>query len=100
MEDHFVLNVNKLLREPTAEAAAEERKLLAEKFKKNGINVTINKFVDCRVCYDEDEILNMETPCSCCGTMKVYLEPKFYFIFFVIFFSVHFKNKFKNCIIY
>ncbi|XP_020592951.1 uncharacterized protein LOC110033356 [Phalaenopsis equestris] len=67
MEDHFVLHVDTLLRESTA---AEGRNLLAEKTTKNNSNGTINKPVDCRICHDEEEVYNMETPCSCCGTMK------------------------------
>ncbi|KAE8696067.1 Eukaryotic translation initiation factor 5 isoform 1 [Hibiscus syriacus] len=30
------------------------------------------KLVECRICHDEDEHLNMETPCSCCGSLKQY----------------------------
>ncbi|KAI0522789.1 hypothetical protein KFK09_005174 [Dendrobium nobile] len=71
MEDHFVLHVDNLLRESTAEAAAEGRKLSVEQPEKNDINDgTIGKIVDCRICHDEDDIFKMETPCSCCGTMK------------------------------
>ncbi|KAE8701295.1 hypothetical protein F3Y22_tig00110548pilonHSYRG00720 [Hibiscus syriacus] len=29
-----------------------------------------SKLVECRICHDEDEHLNMETPCSCCGSLK------------------------------
>ncbi|XP_061338302.1 uncharacterized protein LOC133285144 [Gastrolobium bilobum] len=29
-----------------------------------------NILVQCRICHDEDEDSNMETPCSCCGTLK------------------------------
>ncbi|XP_057436486.1 uncharacterized protein LOC130728924 [Lotus japonicus] len=29
-----------------------------------------NTLVQCRICHDEDEDSNMETPCSCCGTLK------------------------------
>ncbi|KEH23468.1 RING/FYVE/PHD zinc finger protein [Medicago truncatula] len=29
-----------------------------------------NTSVQCRICHDEDEDLNMDTPCSCCGTLK------------------------------
>ncbi|XP_010659955.1 uncharacterized protein LOC100259487 isoform X1 [Vitis vinifera] len=28
------------------------------------------KLVECRICQDEDEDSNMETPCSCCGSLK------------------------------
>ncbi|RDX62814.1 putative E3 ubiquitin ligase SUD1, partial [Mucuna pruriens] len=29
-----------------------------------------NTLVQCRICHDEDEDSNMDTPCSCCGTLK------------------------------
>ncbi|KAG4937695.1 hypothetical protein AAZX31_18G273400 [Glycine max] len=29
-----------------------------------------NILVQCRICHDEDEESNMDTPCSCCGTLK------------------------------
>lgn len=28
------------------------------------------KLVECRICQDEDDDRNMETPCSCCGSLK------------------------------
>lgn len=31
---------------------------------------TPNKLVQCRICHNEDEDSNMDTPCSCCGTLK------------------------------
>lgn len=27
--------------------------------------------VICRICHDEDDDCNLETPCSCCGSLKV-----------------------------
>ncbi|KAI9085592.1 hypothetical protein K1719_032435 [Acacia pycnantha] len=32
--------------------------------------VSPNKLVQCRICHDEDEDSNMETPCSCSGSLK------------------------------
>ncbi|ESW11195.1 hypothetical protein PHAVU_008G009800 [Phaseolus vulgaris] len=29
-----------------------------------------NRLVECRICHSEDEDSNMDTPCSCCGTLK------------------------------
>ncbi|XP_076920326.1 uncharacterized protein LOC143581420 isoform X2 [Bidens hawaiensis] len=31
---------------------------------------SLKKFVECRICHDEDEDSNMETPCACCGSLK------------------------------
>jgi len=40
-----------------------------------------NTLVQCRICHDEDEDLNMDTPCSCCGTLKARI-PLLIFSFF------------------
>ncbi|XP_020218413.1 uncharacterized protein LOC109801714 [Cajanus cajan] len=29
-----------------------------------------SRLAECRICHDEDEESNMDTPCSCCGTLK------------------------------
>lgn len=29
-----------------------------------------DEYVMCRICHDEDEDCNLETPCSCCGSLK------------------------------
>lgn len=36
-----------------------------------GADLCESKFVQCRICHDEDEDSNMDTPCSCSGTLKV-----------------------------
>ena len=87
MGDHFVLLVDRLLTESTLEAAigsvtqgsntpvaslstvdiadfAPERKIV-------GDGMFTGKLVECRICQDEDEDVNMEIPCSCCGSLKV-----------------------------
>lgn len=28
---------------------------------------------ECRICQDEDSISNLESPCACCGSLKVYI---------------------------
>lgn len=83
MGDHFVLLVNRLITESTLEAAIESRNLsmqatasdtkIDKSFQKLdfGDISTPRKLVECRICQDEDEDSNMETPCSCCGSLKV-----------------------------
>lgn len=86
MGDHFVLLVDRLLTESTLEAAIESRKQLTEAtssamdgLKRDRFSPEMefanipspNKMVECRICQDEDEDSNMETPCSCCGSLKV-----------------------------
>ncbi|KAJ4709794.1 RING/FYVE/PHD zinc finger superfamily protein [Melia azedarach] len=86
MGDHFVLLVDRLLTESTLEAAIESRNRSMQatpsavdddsKVYKSSANVqfgdisTPRKLVECRICQDEDEDSNMETPCSCCGSLK------------------------------
>ncbi|KAK8611562.1 hypothetical protein V6N13_131609 [Hibiscus sabdariffa] len=86
MGDHFVLLVDRLLTESTLEAAIESRNQsnhgmpLANKHDMidfpshrmdDNVGSSPSKFVECRICHDDDEDLNMEIPCSCRGSLKV-----------------------------
>ncbi|KAL5763350.1 hypothetical protein ACOSP7_019614 [Xanthoceras sorbifolium] len=87
MGDHFVLLVDRLLTESTLEAAiqSQNRSMQAAaaaavddskvdsysgKVDFGGATTTTGKLVECRICQDDDEDSNMETPCSCCGSLK------------------------------
>ncbi|KAJ0038581.1 hypothetical protein Pint_22210 [Pistacia integerrima] len=85
MGDHFVLLVDRLLTESTLEAAIESRNRSLEAAKSTVDDSKVEnstqkiefrdistpgKVVECRICQDEDEDSNMETPCSCCGSLK------------------------------
>ncbi|KAA8529085.1 hypothetical protein F0562_033427 [Nyssa sinensis] len=85
MGDHFVLLVDRLLTESTLEAAIQSRNSskeltpsaiddMANNFSSYNIDsgnvLSPRKLVECRICQDEDEDSNMETPCSCCGSLK------------------------------
>lgn len=82
MGDHFVLLVDRLLTESTLEAAIEgrNRSLQATESAVDDTKVfssspkvglsSPRKVVECRICQDEDEDSNMETPCSCCGSLQ------------------------------
>ncbi|XVE74737.1 hypothetical protein DITRI_Ditri12bG0042000 [Diplodiscus trichospermus] len=82
MGDHFVLLVDRLLTESTLEAAIESRNRPLDvtasavddtKVFNSPPNVDLSSpknIVECRICQDEDEDSNMETPCSCCGSLK------------------------------
>lgn len=86
MGEHFVLLVDRLLTESTLEAmesrnrsmqatssAVENPKLdysNCNKIDFEDIVSSPRKIVECRICQDEDEDSNMETPCSCCGSLK------------------------------
>lgn len=86
MGDHFVLLVDRLLTEATLGAALESRNRSMQATtsdKHEAADETPShkidfgdlsypkKMVECRICQDEDEDRNMETPCSCCGSLKV-----------------------------
>lgn len=83
MGDHFVLLVDRLLTESTLEAAIESRNRLMQStqlttddletdcsLKDPGDDLSPRKMVECRICQDEDWDSKMETPCSCCGSLK------------------------------
>ncbi|XP_071717315.1 uncharacterized protein [Rutidosis leptorrhynchoides] len=83
MGDHFVFLVDRLLTESTLEATIESRNHLSYSLAStNDIVIDCSahmnqesgfspkKLVECRICQDEDFDSNMETPCSCCGSLK------------------------------
>ncbi|KAM0015145.1 putative E3 ubiquitin-protein ligase MARCH [Helianthus debilis subsp. tardiflorus] len=77
MGDHFVFLVDRLLTESTLEAAIESRKPVDETVIECCSKVMghegvygSEKLFECRICQDEDFDSNMETPCSCSGSLK------------------------------
>lgn len=63
MRDQFVLSIDRLLTAQTIDIC-----------RKNSANYKPTKQdsdVMCRICHDEDEDRNLESPCSCCGSLKV-----------------------------
>lgn len=90
MGDHFVLLVDRLITESTIEAAIQSRnrmlqanntpveeecRILDEKTLEKLRNGDLS-MVQCRICHDEDLDSNMETPCSCSGSLKVKKKNK------------------------
>lgn len=91
MKDHFVLLVDRLLTESSLEAAIKESENRLHNNPTNSENEEMvtdvsshrmdlsleslpKKLAQCRICHDEDEESNMETPCACCGSLKVVLN--------------------------
>ncbi|OIW06967.1 hypothetical protein TanjilG_18355 [Lupinus angustifolius] len=85
MGDHFVLLVDRMLTESTLESALQSRNSLMQAASSalNDMEVDVSsmkkglhgakspgKLVECKICHDEDDDFNMETPCSCCGSLK------------------------------
>ncbi|KZV19527.1 hypothetical protein F511_06389 [Dorcoceras hygrometricum] len=84
MADHFVLLVDRLLTESTLQAAIQSRNSpkQGEEFTIDDPIITFSphedaesslsprKLVECRICQDEDVDSNMESPCSCSGSLK------------------------------
>ncbi|KAH0460332.1 hypothetical protein IEQ34_010995 [Dendrobium chrysotoxum] len=74
MEDHLVLYVDRLIAPQTVETV-EGGELSAACFVKEGNlvseeNEPLIQLVECRICQEEDQIKNLETPCSCSGSLK------------------------------
>ncbi|XP_010552011.1 PREDICTED: uncharacterized protein LOC104822461 isoform X2 [Tarenaya hassleriana] len=76
MGDHLVLEVDRLdaglgtlnrSKEPSLARVNEDRSTESV-FGRAGSYQ--NRLVQCRICHDEDEDSNMETPCSCSGSLK------------------------------
>jgi hypothetical protein len=36
--------------------------------------VPLIQTAECRICQDEDSVNNLETPCGCCGSLKVIIN--------------------------
>lgn len=81
-----MLLVDRLLTESTLEAAIESKNQSQQgmssaskddmiEFSSHRMDENVgsspSKLVECRICHDEDEDLNMEIPCSCRGSLKV-----------------------------
>ncbi|KAL9281563.1 putative transcription factor C2H2 family [Arabidopsis thaliana] len=79
MGDHLVLVVDRLSSdsglgtvnraEPKADSVNEDVALESVSLSA-GADLCESKFVQCRICHDEDEDTKMDTPCSCSGTLK------------------------------
>ncbi|KAG7611072.1 Zinc finger RING-CH-type [Arabidopsis suecica] len=77
MGDHLVLVVDRLSNdsglgtvnraEPKADSVNADG---APESVSAGADLCESKFVQCRICHDEDEDTKMDTPCSCSGTLK------------------------------
>ncbi|CAF2165808.1 BnaA07g14130D [Brassica napus] len=65
MGDHLVLVVVDKLSSSSGLVALKEDGASA-----GTDDVCKREFVQCRICHDEDEDSNMDTPCSCSGTLK------------------------------
>ncbi|KAG9449067.1 hypothetical protein H6P81_009032 [Aristolochia fimbriata] len=84
MGDHLVLLMDRLITESTLDAVIERRNqaqtpspstvVVETEFSYNrkicADPSTPPKLVECRICQDEDEDSNMESPCSCSGSLK------------------------------
>lgn len=86
MGDHFALLVDRLLTESTLEAtigSREEDQVAPSSSSSEdqgkeitgkrtaGDRTSVGELVECRICHEEDEDFNMESPCSCRGSLKV-----------------------------
>lgn len=73
-----MLYVDRLIAPQTVETV-EGGELSAAGFVKEGNlvseeNEPLIQLVECRICQEEDQIKNLETPCSCSGSLKVLIS--------------------------
>ena len=74
MGDQVVLNVDRLVKPPEVDgpssSAADNGKAVAEEEEtEDQPLITVG---ECRICQEEDSIKNLETPCACSGSLKVF----------------------------
>ncbi|KAG6488045.1 hypothetical protein ZIOFF_056803 [Zingiber officinale] len=69
MGDHFALLAGRLLTESTLEATVgskeEDQGREITRNRIAGDRISVGESLECRICQEEDEDFNMETPCSC-----------------------------------
>lgn len=62
----------------------EEKELAVEEEEEANEEVPLIGGAECRICQDEDSLNNLESPCACCGSLKVKFSVfSFLFIFVV-----------------
>lgn len=86
MADHLVLDVDRLVKPEIFSGLDERRSLLPEMLGRcksssssavgasdeaNDEEAPLLTTAECRICQDEDNISNMESPCACSGSLKV-----------------------------
>ncbi|XP_010435715.2 PREDICTED: uncharacterized protein LOC104719476 [Camelina sativa] len=77
MGDHLELVVDRLTSD-SGLGAVDRAELKSDLVNKDGTSESVSagadlcesKFEQCRICHDEDEDSNMDSPCSCSGTLK------------------------------
>ncbi|CAL9224487.1 unnamed protein product [Arabidopsis halleri] len=78
MGDHLVLLVVDRLSSDSGVGIVNRAEVKTDSVNEDGVHESVSaaaglcesKFVQCRICHDEDEDSNMDTPCSCSGTLK------------------------------
>lgn len=86
MSDHLVLYVDRLAR-PASEQPEQEAEVAGPLVGSSGLSATdarvvedegsssegepLIKTAECRICQEEDSIVNLEMPCACSGSLKV-----------------------------
>lgn len=99
MGDHLILDVDRLSMPQNIEATRaaegsgssesiegkrdEERLVLEEE------EEPLIQTLECRICQEEDHIKNLESPCACSGSLKVYTRKKDQIFFIPITFWMH-----------
>ncbi|KAI3504659.1 hypothetical protein L1887_26302 [Cichorium endivia] len=63
MEDHLISRVDKLSDAPNLPTDTNE-------YEASGENEPLIPSIECRICQEEDNIKNLEVPCTCSGSLK------------------------------
>lgn len=105
MGDHLVLDVDRLVKPEIYSGLDERRSLLPEMLvvgksssasssaagaldekvgKDNDEEAPLLTVAECRICQDEDDIKNMESPCACRGSLKVIYRFLFFLLKFIL----------------
>lgn len=80
-DDHLVLDVDRLVKpvttgetvqEMAGPSRAAEEKVVVEEEETEDEEAPLITLAECRICQDEDSIQNLETPCACSGSLKVF----------------------------
>lgn len=102
MGDHLVVDVNRLMK-PEISSGIDKRQhslppspvgnSLASSSSAEALESRMDEahdeeaplinMAECRICQDEDAITNMESPCACSGSLKVFLLA-FWMIFWLV----------------
>lgn len=75
-DDHMVVNIDRLM---SVDDTSRQSLVMDEA-------EPLLQTAECRICQEEDRVMNLETPCACSGSLKVihFSNPFIQFVFVVL----------------